>query len=462
MTNTRWSLSNRLTWWLSLVTVVPGLIAVVIGGLFLKSSIARELDGLASEETEEALVRLRQAIDPLASFAAISRELGSQHPDTPLGWQVVDRRTGSSRGEFGHTELFAARHSRVVPVDQTVDLGQGRLARSFDAPPDLRVLLIVDGAGRLAFLSNYWLAAGVMIAVSTTIALLASRLLARRVAGLVRQVADDVHASRATQQQPKHRPGSPDEIREVVEALRAEMRRIREETDRARLLTAGLAHELRSPLQNLIGQAEVTLLKPREGPAYAATLASQLEELTELSDAVDNLLTICTAGRAEPGHGVETFDVGAQAALRLQRERARAQREGVDLQMHTVGDTRMAGDRESVLRGIRNVVANAIDWTPRGGEVRVSIDGSQTQLDVVVDDTGPGVPVEVRDRIFEPFFQGPAKDRKRVGYGLGLAMAHAAVDGHGGHIEVATSAMGGAHFRLRFPRDMASRPQAPS
>ncbi len=397
-------------------------------------------------------MRLHQVDDPLAAFALISSELGAQHPATPMAWRVFDADTGATLAEHGQRLLLVDSGSVTMPMDRTVDVGRGRHARAFATPSGLRVLLVVDGTPLLAFLGTYWLVAGVLIAISSTVALLASRLLARRVAGLVRAVADDVRAARVEQGEPTPRRTAPDEIRGVVEGLRLEMRHIREETERVRTFTAGLAHELRSPLQNLIGQAEVALLRPREGAEYQAVLASQVEELAELSYAVDNLLTICAPARAAIGAATEDFDLAAEAALRLQRERTRAAREGIELQVRSHGDTRMAGDREGVLRGIRNVVANAIDWTPRNGRVLVSIDGEDGQLRVTVDDTGPGVPAEDRQRIFKPFAQGAARRRKRIGYGLGLAIAQSAVDNHGGDIAAETSPLGGARFRMTFRR----------
>ncbi len=460
----RWSLARRLAWWVLAVMVTPGIVVVVMGGVFLRSSIERELDALAQEEIEELLVRVRSGDDPLAMFPVMARELAHQHPDTPLGWRIVDRHSGEVRGEFGERELVASEPALGpddrAPAEETAVLVDQRVKRAFDLTPELRGLLVIDGRQEFAMLTQYWRFAMALLGAGGVLALVASRLLAARVRRLVGQVAEDLRATRGEDAPPHPRVGAPDEIREVVDALGEEMRRIRAEAERVNLFTASLAHELRSPLQNLIGQVEVAMLRPRDPTTYAEILRSQLAELTELGDAVDNLVAMCARPTAVAWER-EEFDLAAEARLRLQRELARAARDGVDLRIEVAGETRIRGDREGVLRAIRNVVANAIDWTPDAGRVTLRIEGREKDVVVTADDSGPGVPAEVRPRVFEPFVQGPRLQRRRAGYGLGLAIAREATLAHGGTIEVGDAPSGGARFTLTFQRvSPASAPVA--
>jgi signal transduction histidine kinase len=149
---------------------------------------------------------------------------------------------------------------------------------------------------------------------------------------------------------------------------------------------------------------------------------------------------------------LEEFDLIEEASLRLARERNHAEQRGIDLHIATSGDTHMRGDREAVLRALRNLVANAIEWSSRDDTIDVAIDGRPGAICVTVDDAGPGVPLEVRDQIFDPFFRGPSAHGRRVGYGLGLAIVRDAAELHGGSIAVATSPAGGARFVLELPR----------
>ena len=237
----------------------------------------------------------------------------------------------------------------------------------------------------------------------------------------------------------------------MVEALQHALANIRGEMDRARLMTTGLAHELGSPLQNLIGETEVALLSERTPEEYKNVLRSHLEDLRDLGHAVGNLMTLC-ALETGASSDVENFDLGRESELRLRREYAHAERRGVRLEVVHAGDLSLSGDREALLLAVGNIVANAIDWTPAGKEVSMSLSGSDGRVHVTVDDGGPGVSDDERSKIFQPFYSGAAACGKRLGYGLGLSIAKKAVEAQGGSLEVARSPQGGARFALHLPR----------
>jgi signal transduction histidine kinase len=111
-----------------------------------------------------------------------------------------------------------------------------------------------------------------------------------------------------------------------------------------------------------------------------------------------------------------------------------------------------------LLRALRNLAGNAIEWSPPGSRVQVQLEGKNGEVIVTVDDQGPGVPPELRTKIFEPFFTGPQQKGRRVGYGLGLAIVRAAAVEQGGTIEVGTSDAGGARFRLVLPKHGSQHP----
>jgi signal transduction histidine kinase len=223
-------------------------------------------------------------------------------------------------------------------------------------------------------------------------------------------------------------------------------------------LTTGLAHELGSPLQNLIGETEVALMSERDSEQYRAVLRSHLEELRDIGYAIGNLMTLCAIDATDKGAAaeLERFDLGREAELRLRRERTHAERRGVQLAIEPHGDLEIEGDREALLLAVSNLVANAIDWSPPGGRVVCDISGVDGEVDVTVDDAGPGVPDDERQHIFEPFQRGRAAKGRRAGYGLGLAIAKRAVDAHGGGVSVERSPLGGARFRLSLPRKRAA------
>ncbi|HYO65927.1 MAG TPA: ATP-binding protein, partial [Archangium sp.] len=104
------------------------------------------------------------------------------------------------------------------------------------------------------------------------------------------------------------------------------------------------------------------------------------------------------------------------------------------------------GEEERLRQVLINLALNALEATPADGLVRVSAEREGDRVLILVDDTGPGVPPEIHDRLFEPFFTTKAQ-----GSGLGLSIVHAIVTQHGGSMEVGSSPGGGARFFLRLP-----------
>jgi two-component system sensor histidine kinase GlrK len=109
-------------------------------------------------------------------------------------------------------------------------------------------------------------------------------------------------------------------------------------------------------------------------------------------------------------------------------------------------------DRGKVRLILDNLLSNAIKFTPRGGTISLSARAEREQLVMDVLDSGPGVPVHERKRIFEAFYQGKSPQGGHVkGTGIGLSVVTEFVNAHGGAIEILESRLGGAHFRVRLP-----------
>lgn len=423
----------------------------MLGGLYLSRAIASQLDAWIDEELTEGLTRVGSGQARATELQAMVVRAAAEHPTMPMAWRATHA-DGRVIGAHGQRDLLTKFPESLTPGRPVVELGDGVLARAAAFADGGRLELLIDGSTQLDAARRYWMVAVLLFLALGTIAIVASNMMAKRVASMVRRVADQVGRSELASGDVMLRSeGAPEEILDVIEALRSELNRLREESTSIRVFTAGLAHELRSPIQNMTGETEVVLMRRRSVEEYETTLRSQLDEIRSFGDAVDNLLAICTAREGVHGE-TEEFDLATEARLRLGRERTRAEREGVEFALCVQGQTRIAGDRESLLRSLRNVVSNAIDWTPPEGCVSLSIEGRSDEVVVTVDDDGPGIAVEERQRVFEPFARGRSPARSRAGYGLGLAIAKAGVEGQGGRIEVGVSPSGGARFVMRLPR----------
>lgn len=455
----RWTLARSLALRFALSTLL--LLAGVAGlsAWYLEQSVRRELESLAREELDEMRVLVSLQAPSREDFARLVSDLASQHLEVPVAWRVWEG-SGNLWGEFGATVLLGQTPPPDSPPRETRWLGSARTWRVEDLRHGLRAGVLLDGREPLALLRRYQMFALTLLGIGTVLSLAGGALFGRRMARLLEQVAAGVRAVRNPEQELALELGSaPEEIRGVAEALRGMLAGIRREAERARLLTAGMAHELRSPIQNLLGETEVALLRERSSEEYRAVLESHLEDLRDLTRVVDNLVLLCAPGQpAEPGREA-AFDLGREAELRLERQADQARRHGVRLALERQGDLVLRGDREALLLALENLVGNAVQWSPPGGQVEVTLDGGADSIVVLVDDQGPGVPPSERERVFEPFYRSPAPAGRRVGYGLGLALARAAAAAQGGKIGIEVSSAGGARLRMVLPRRQGSADQ---
>ncbi|MAB79653.1 MAG: hypothetical protein CMJ89_09920 [Planctomycetes bacterium] len=244
--------------------------------------------------------------------------------------------------------------------------------------------------------------------------------------------------------------GAPEEIVEIIDALRQKLRDVSGMAQSARLVSSGLGHELRSPLQNLMGEVDLALMRDREPGEYRDVLRGQREELYKLVRMVDNLLALCTAHESRRNSTAEHFDLGVEAGIRLDRVREIACGHDVELRMDRIGSLECDGDREAIMLILRNLLTNAIDSSPEGGVVHVLLNGEKSALEIVVDDGGARVAPEERHRIFDPLYRG--HNGGSLSHGLSLALTKQTVEIHGGAIEAMESPLGGMRFSVTLPR----------
>src|SRR6266702_2696308 len=239
-----------------------------------------------------------------------------------------------------------------------------------------------------------------------------------------------------------------------VESLRE---RLIELEQQKRLFLRHVSHELKTPLTALREGSEL-LADEAAGPLSAGQreiVGILRENSVRLQQLIEDLLNY---HRAEESVGrLELaplrFERIVEQVLEDHRLAARARGIRVDLRLERV---MLHADEEKLRTVVANLVSNAIKYSPDGGIISLALhpEGDKVVLDV--EDTGPGIPPEDRERIFDWFYQGEHVHRGRVsGSGLGLAIAREFVAAHGGRIEVVDDLAAGAHFRVTLPRAAA-------
>jgi two-component system heavy metal sensor histidine kinase CusS len=245
--------------------------------------------------------------------------------------------------------------------------------------------------------------------------------------------------------------GVPSELREVVFAFNRMLARLDDSFRRLSEFSSDLAHELRTPIQNMLIQTQVTLSQERDGKEYRVNLQSNLEELDRLSRMASDMLFLAKADNRLIAPKREPVVLHEEVGQLLGFYEAYATDRDVGLTQS--GTATISGDRLMIQRALSNLLSNAIRFTPVGGSVTVSISEDAEAARVSVANPGPAIPAVHRSRIFERLYRiDPSRREGESEHaGLGLAIAKSIVEMHAGSIGVESSA-GETRFTVTLPR----------
>lgn len=222
---------------------------------------------------------------------------------------------------------------------------------------------------------------------------------------------------------------------------------------------ADVSHELRTPLTVLRGNAEVGLALGGDGCSHGKMLDKIVRESERMSRMVDDLLFLARSDSAAPPVHREVVDAGPFLAEIAQRAEVMLRKRGCALATYLPAEGLLEADPARLEQAIMAVVDNAAKYGRSGGEVRLTADNEGEMLRLEVSDEGLGIPEEDLDRVFERFYR-PDKARSRAlgGAGLGLSIARAVVEAHGGRIRAESRPSEGTKVSLLLPMSAAPRP----
>jgi two-component system, OmpR family, sensor kinase len=375
-----------------------------------------------------------QAVDGrvLASYGdAIAQRALLRRPAPPTTVRVDDQRfrliarATSHRGE----RLLVVAGQSLAPVERSV----GRV--------ELLFLLAGPGALLVTALAGWWLARRALRPVE-------------RMTSTAAAIGVDRLEARVPE------PRTRDEVAHLARTLNTMLDRIEQGVEEQRRLVADASHELRTPLAAMGAEIDVSLRVDDLSPDARTVLVSARDEVDRLSRTVDDLLTLAAADdtnlRLEP----RPADLAALAQQVAGTLTLLAETRGVTLASR--GDhVSVRVDPDRFAHAVRNVIENAVYFSPPGGAVVVSTTAVGELARLTVDDDGPGVPAELRERIFDRFFRtDPSRTRRTGGSGLGLAITRELVAAHGGTVRVVDSASG-SRFVIELPLRADAAPAPP-
>ncbi|NMG36434.1 heavy metal sensor histidine kinase [Azoarcus sp. TTM-91] len=242
---------------------------------------------------------------------------------------------------------------------------------------------------------------------------------------------------------------APAEVLALVEAFNGMLDRIEAAFRRLSEFSADLAHELRTPISNLMTETQVALSRSRGADDYREVLASNLEEFERIARMVGDMLFLAQAENGLLPRPAETVELADEARALADFYEALAEER--DVAIAVAGAGRVTGDRLMLRRALSNLLSNALRHAERGSTVEIGITEAGGRVALAVRNAGDAIPPELLPRLFERFHRGgAARERHGEGAGLGLAITRSIVQAHGGEVEV-ESAAGLSTFRLLLP-----------
>lgn len=448
----RLSLSTRLALLFAACTAVVSLFA---GVLFSRASETHFIE-LDQQLLDSKLIALRSALqgsDDLALFARRKPQLQDEMShQTDLALRV--------RGADGSLWFDSAAN---VPLKLPTPPGLyslqsgGTAYRVYSAPLEpgkadsAQLTLLLDITHHQHFLQRMqhliWLTVGLSALATALLGAWAARSGLRPLRRMS-EVAAGVSASSLTQRLPEEQ--MPAELAELAHAFNAMLGRLDNSFQRLSAFSADIAHELRTPLSNLLTHTQVTLTRPRALEDYREALHSNLEELQWMAQLVNDMLYL-----AKADHGLlvpkrESLQLAEEADLLLEFYAPLA--EDAQIKLTRLGNAGTLGDRNMLRRALSNLLDNALRFTPPQGEIQLRISHEGKGVSLSVENTGQGIPQALLPRLFDRFYRAdPARHEGSSEHaGLGLAITQSIIRAHGGTIRC-ESGQGWTRFVIELP-----------
>jgi two-component system, OmpR family, heavy metal sensor histidine kinase CusS len=247
--------------------------------------------------------------------------------------------------------------------------------------------------------------------------------------------------------------GYPFELASLAATFNQMLDRLEESFERISRFSADIAHDLRTPVNNIRGEAEVALARARSAGEYRDVIESCLEEAVRLSDLIGDLLFLARAESPLSHLRRERVDVGQLLGGVKEYYEASAADGEVSLTTAVVGKPVVAElDRTLLQRAVGNLVSNALAHTPPGGAVVLGTNADVSMIRIEVSDTGFGIPADALPRVFDRFFRvDSSRSHGSGGTGLGLAIVKSIALLHGGNVEIASQLGQGTRVTLYMP-----------
>ncbi len=454
---------SRLTLWY--VGVLAGALLLYGGSTcaVLLYQFRSQLDQLAIEDLETVEGFLMRTPDGKVELESDYHD--HEYPDE------MHQRLLEVRGMDG-TILYRNERlaNRVLAGDPEPEEGVDSYSpRSVRLPDGTRVRIVsrrhhVNGVPTLIRLGfseeelwqRFWqVAAGLVLGLPLALGLagLAGYFLAKRALGPLERMArraQEIHAERLSARIDVENPD--DEIGQLAQAFNGTLARLESSFDQLKRFTSDASHELRTPLTSIRSVGEVGLQKEGSAEHYRDVISSMLEEAGRLNRLVESLLTIARADAGQIPLQREMVEVLSFVQESCGLLEVLAEEKGQAVSIDGDSGVWISADRMILRQVLINLLDNAIKHSPSGASIRIRVTRQDNLIAVEIEDSGPGISSEHRERVFDRFYRiDESRSREAGGTGLGLAIAKWGAEVHGGQLELDDTTSTGSIFRLWLP-----------
>lgn len=460
----------------SLTTRIGILFAIVAAltfsavGAYLYHSLAAQLESREDADLLEKIAHIRHLLQETPTLRAIQEDphrfddVVSGHDGLLLVLKAPDGTILMSTDE----RLAAFSDLPVTPAGQIPDSGS---VRTWQAAPELparsasawgllgdarteqaQIVMARTNKARSALLARYRINVLAGMMAGAALAALLGYVVVRRGLLPVREIARQAQSITAQHLDLRlNETGAPTELQTLIVSFNAMLDRLHDSFQRLSQFSADLAHDMRTPVNNLMVQTQVALAQSRSSEDYQSLLESNIEEYERLARMVESMLFLARADHANVALNKQPMEA------RTELQRIAEYFEGVAADGEVRIEVEAAGaiiaDPILFRRAVNNLVVNAIRHTPRGGVVRLVAQSLPQASRVSIINTGTGIAPEHLPRLFDRFYRADqARSDSASSAGLGLAIVQSIAVLHEGHADVSCAADGTTTFRLTLPQ----------
>jgi two-component system heavy metal sensor histidine kinase CusS len=455
------SITRRLT----LLFVTASSVVLLALGFVIASTVEKHFEALDMEALTDKMELLRNALvllksqDDLKPLAQqLDHSLAGHHG---LEVMVIDKNKtvlfATSNAHFDPGLMLASATQRPQqPIlwtlgQQTYRAIAAELPSGSSARSSVIVAVATDIAHHQTYMSSFLHTLWLFVAGAAALTGLLGWAAARRGLAPLRAMREQTHAVTAQQLSQRLPVESvPVELAELAQSLNEMLARLEEAFRRLSDFSSDIAHELRTPVTNLMTQTQVALSRTRSAEEYHSILESNAEEFERMARMISDMLLLAKAENDLVVPTREKVNLADEVRVLFDYYEAVAEEKGLHLTAEGHGE--VTADRLMLRRALGNLLSNAVRHSTVGSTIRVNISSNQGMISIGMENTGDTIPAEYLDRVFDRFFRvDPSRQRNSQGTGLGLAITKSIVLAHGGRITVASSEAVTA-FTVTLPR----------